>query len=101
MARDARAALHGEPGRLVEDEDLRVLVEQHLRQHVGVALVADGAVPVSWPVALLVDVERRDADHLAGLDARIGLDAAAIDADLAGAQQLLQMAEAQARKMRP
>ena len=47
-----------------------------------------------------VDIERRHADHLAGLDAGVGLGAAAIDAHLAGAQQLLQMAEAQARKMR-
>ena len=37
---------------------------------------------------------------LAGLDAGVRLDAAAIDAHLAGAQQLLQMAEAQPRKMR-
>ena len=95
---DARAALHGKPGRLVEDEDLLVLVEQHLRQHVGVVLAAHGARAVSGPVALAVDVERRDADDLAGLDARVGLGAAAIDAHLAGAQQLLQMAEAEARE---
>ncbi len=29
-ARDARAALHGEPRRLVEDEHFRVFVQQHL-----------------------------------------------------------------------
>ena len=32
VARDARAALHREAGRLVEDEHLGVLVEQHLRR---------------------------------------------------------------------
>ena len=37
---------------------------------------------------------------LAGLYAGVGLGAAAIDADLAGAQQLLQMTEAEARIMR-
>ena len=93
------AALHGKPGRLVEDEDLGVLVDQHLRQHVGIALLAHGARG-HRALALLVDAERRHAHHLAGLDARVGLGAAAIDADLAGAQQLLQMAEAQAREMR-
>ena len=90
MAGDARAALHGKPRRLVEDEDLRVLVEQHLRQHFGIALPAHGARG-HRALALLVDAKRRHADHLAGLDARIGFGAAAVDADLAGAQQLLQM----------
>ena len=51
---------------------------------------------IQGALALLVDAERRHADHLAGLDAGIGLSAAAIDADLAGAQQLLQMPEARA-----
>ena len=99
MAGDAGAALHGEPGRLVEDEDLGIFVEQHLRQHFGVALPAHGARRERTR-GLAVDAERRHADHLAGLDAGVGLGAAAIDADLAGAQQLLQMAEAQPRKMR-
>ena len=99
MADDARAALHGEAGRLVEDKDFRIFVDQHLGQNVAVVLVADG-VAGERPVALLVHVERRDADHLARLDARVGLHPAAIDTDLAGAQQLLQMAEAKTRKMR-
>ena len=55
---------------------------------------------VSVAAALAVDGKRRHAHHLAGLDARVGLGAAAIDPDLAGAQQLLQLAEAEARIMR-
>ena len=40
---------------------------------------------------LWVDAERWNADRLAGLDARVGFGARAIDANLAGAQQLLQV----------
>ena len=72
---------------------------QHLRKHLGVALPAHGARR-DRTLALLVDAERRHADHLAGLDARVRFGAAAIDAHLAGAQQLLQMPEAQPREMR-
>ncbi len=52
---------------------------------------------VSGPVPTLSTAKRRDAHHLAGLDARIRLDAPAVDADLAGAQQFLEMAKAEAR----
>ena len=37
MAREARAALHGQPRRLVEDEDLVVLVEEERAQEIGIA----------------------------------------------------------------
>ena len=50
--------------------------------------------------ALAVDVERGDADQLAGLDPGVGLDPPAIDANLARSQKLLQMTEAEAGEMR-
>ena len=87
------------PAGLSKTIDLGVLVDQHLRQDVGVALPAHGPRR-DRTLALLVDAERRHADHLAGLDARVRLGAAAVDAHLAGAQQFLQMAEAQPREMR-
>ncbi len=98
VAGNARAALHRQSCRLVEDKNLVVLVQQHLLQHVGIALVAD-RVAGELGVALLVDLERRDANRLARLDARIGFHSATIDANLAGAQELLQMAKAKAREM--
>jgi hypothetical protein len=48
---------------------------------------------------LLLSRERRDADGLAGLEAGIRLRAAAVDAYLAGAEQLLKPAEGQFRVM--
>ena len=90
--------MHGKARRLVEDKNLGILVDQHFRQDVGIALIAD-RVTGQRALALLVDLERRNADHLAGLDAGVGLDPAAVDADLAGAQQLLQMAKSKAREV--
>ena len=86
------------PAGLLKTKTFGIFMDQHLGQHVGVALVAD-RVTGQRALALLVDLERRNAHHLARLDAGVGLDPAAIDADLAGAQQLLQMAEAKAREM--
>ena len=54
MARDAGTALHRQAGRLVEHEHLVVLVQQHGRQQVVVAAVADGLLrqrPGGWPRA--------------------------------------------------
>jgi hypothetical protein len=99
VAGNTGAALHRQPGWLVEDEDLVVLVQQHLAQHLRVVLVADRAAG-QLALSLAVGIERRNAHHLPGLDARIGLGAAAIDADLAGTQQFLQMTEAEARVVR-
>src|SRR5690606_2035639 len=47
--------------------------------------------------SLGVDVHRRNPDHLAGLHAGVALDPSTVDANLPGAQKLLQRAEAKAR----
>ena len=99
MARHAGTALHGKARRLVEDEDLRVLVEQHLAQHIAVVLAAHG-LRRELAFALAVDAERGDAHDLSRFDAGVCLGATAVDAHLAGAQQLLQLHEAEAGIMR-
>ena len=73
-------------------------MQQHLGQNVAVILIADGMAG-ELGIALLVDFERWNPDHLARLDPGVRLGAAAIDADLARAQQLLQMTETQPREM--
>ncbi len=93
---DTGAALHGESGRLVEDEHLVVLVEQHPGQQFAVALPAH-RLRGQRRATLAVHVERRNAHGLTRLKPRVGLGAAAIDPHLAGAQQLLQVAEAETR----
>ena len=84
------------PGRLVEHDHLGVLVQQHARQQLVVGGMAQVTAGDRAGLRLGVDIHRRDADDLARLDARVGFDAAAVDADLAGAQQFLQRAEAEA-----
>ncbi len=113
MARQARSALHGEPGRLVEDEDFPVLVEKDGTQE-GRGIVAlsgkarrgrrpaMGAGAAALPAAHCRcagrrSAERRHAHSLARLDPRAGLDAAAIDPHLSRPQKLLQMAERKVR----
>src|SRR5690606_18416479 len=85
-------------GRLVENKDLLILVDEHLRKHLGIAAVADGAHG-GGSAALVVDGERRHSDQLSGLHPRIRLRAATIHPHLAGTQQLLQLSETEARIM--
>jgi hypothetical protein len=96
IAGHARTALHRQSGRLVEDVDLRVLVQQHARQHIAIVLIAD-RISGHLVACLAIDLERRNADDMARLDPRVGLGAAAIDPDLPRPQQLLQMAETKSR----
>src|SRR5690606_11112598 len=75
-------ALRGESVRLVEDIELVVLVEDEVAQERRVPWVATrgrlrGGV-ADW----------RNADHLPRLEPRRGLHPAAVDAHLAGAQEL-------------
>jgi hypothetical protein len=97
---EARAALDREAGRLVEHDHLGVLVQHHARKQFGVRGVAQ-IPPRDRPRLhiLGVDAERRNADRLPGLHARIGFRARAIDADLPGPQELLQRTEAQLWEM--
>jgi hypothetical protein len=98
MAHDARAALHRKTGWLVENEHGRVLVQHHLPEDGAIVLAAD-ALCRKRLVALPVDAERRNAHDLPRLKPGVGLGASAIDADLPRAQQLLQVPEAEPRKM--
>ena len=98
----ARAALHRQPERLVQHEDVLVLEQDHAfdQRAVGVGDVRVGAqasvfVHSLWRIA-------RDLRHANGIvhgDAGIRLDAAAVDADLPRPQQLLQIAIADVREM--
>src|SRR5690606_20036864 len=90
------AALYCQTGRLVEHEDRRVFVKHHLREDLEIILTAHG-LRGNLAVALAVDLQRRHADHLARLNARVGLGATAIDTHLRRTQQFLKMAEAQPR----
>ena len=88
------AALHREPGRLVEDQERGVLVQDPGAQPVGVALVDDRGRALRRR-ACGGRLERRDANALPGAQAGAGLRAPAVDPHLTGAQQLLQPAVAQ------
>jgi len=99
IAGDAGAALHGKAGGLVEHQHLVVLMQQHLAQHIVVVAVLYG-VGGERPGGFFVDVHRRHSDGLAGVHPAVGLDPAAIDADLPGSEQLLQLREAETGKMR-
>src|SRR5690606_22276286 len=83
---------------LVEDENLLVLVDQHLRQDFAVALRAHRARR-RRPRVLAVDAQRRHADDLPGVHAAVGLHAAAVHTDLSSPQQLLQLSESKTRIM--
>ena len=90
------AALHGEAGRLVQDDHLRILVQDRGLQHLAVAALAaappargvraspacSGGTRTSWPAASRVEVSTR-APSTRTWPERM---------------QLLQMAEAEARE---
>ena len=101
MAAQARTALHGKAGGLVQHHHHAVLEQHHVLD--GLAVVIDelgGLRPgVLAVVRLDFDAERRDAHALPGSKARGAFGALAVDAHLTGAQQLLQVAEAKAREM--
>ena len=97
--RNAGTALDCETGRLVEDQHLLVLVQHHVAQNVCVMPVPDRiGGHVTW-LAGRFSIQRRDAHHLPGLQPRSRLDPSAIHPHLSGAQQFLQLAEADAWKM--
>ena len=98
MARNAGTALHGKPGRLVEDEDFRIFVDQHGAQHFRVLAVAHRVRGQRGAGKLrLAGKQRRHAHRLPDGKPRIGLRPPAVDAHLPGAQQLLQLAETEPR----
>ncbi len=93
VARGLRAALHGEPRGLVERDHVVVLVE-HERGQKGLVAARRGRAGSG----LFGVRQRRHADALAGFEPRVGLRAAAVDADLARAQELLQRAVGDVRE---
>ena len=104
MARDPRTALNREPHRLVQHEDVAVLVDGHLAKFFGVPVVRVrpancglcGRFAVLVAAAFVLE-GRNPHDHPGG-EPRRGLGARAVDADLAGAAELLQMPEGERRK---
>src|SRR5262245_42657398 len=99
MTANTRAALHCQTCRLVEDENLWVLIKEHLGKKVAVILAAHGARR-QWAVAFPVDCERGDSDQLASFDAGVGLGPAAIDTYLARSQEFLKLDKTEARIVR-
>jgi hypothetical protein len=95
MMRRAGAALHRQARRLVDHQDRFILVQHRGAQFLGIALGhrarrgRPGRRGAQW----------RHAHGLAFRQAQIGLGALAVDPDLAGAQQLLQMAVRDLREM--
>ncbi len=81
-----RAALHREARRLVEHDDVGVLVDDEAA-HEARVLVRDGRRARAGDGELL-DV-RRQAHDLSRVDARLAVGALAVEPDLALAQQLL------------
>ena len=92
------AALDRQTCRLVQDHHLIVFKQQHVLD--GLAVIGNQLGRFRPGVFLVIrrqfDTERRNADHLALGDAGVGFSTLAIDAHLAGAQQLLQAAESRA-----
>jgi len=96
VARGPGAALDREPGRLVQDQERVVLVQDQRAQPFGV-LRADGRLPPRRRSARLA--QRRDPDALARAQAGVGRGPPAVDPDLAGPQQPLQPAVAELGEM--
>ena len=99
MARGAGAALHGNAVGLVQDQDAFVLEQDHPLDEVAVALGEPERRHHRRPRLCGLADDGRNAHLLAGLHAGIGLHALAVEAHLAGAQQLLQIAVADLGKM--
>src|SRR6185437_1041022 len=97
MALGVGAALDGKAVRLVDDDEVVVLVQHGAADHLEVARPGRRRLAARRRRADVA--QRRDADDLAGSDAIAGLGALAVDAHLAGAQQPLEAAMAEAREM--
>ena len=90
----ARPALHGEAEGLVEHEDVAILQEDHGAQGTRVVL-AVARLGVDRRGSR-VQVQRRHADALPRLQPGGGLDAGAVDADLPGADDLVEVRQREA-----
>jgi hypothetical protein len=95
MMRRLGSALHGDARRLVEDEEVVVLVEGDRREKIAVGL----RQAASWRWRRRDIGQRRHADSLAVNEPRARLSARAIDPDLPRPQQLLEPAVGKLRVM--
>ncbi len=98
MARGAGAALHREPHRLVEHQHVGVLVQRD-RFEEGAGLRRRLALGRQRP--RLVEPQRRDAHRLPGLQPVLRLRALAVHAQLAFADDALDVGERQSRETAP
>ena len=97
ISRDAGAALHRKPRRLVQHHDVGVLEEDHLLQR----LQCFGRSFGERARALRgVELERRNANALAFFQPVLAVGALAVDAQLAFANDALDVGERQTRKTR-
>ncbi|MCD6073094.1 MAG: hypothetical protein K0S42_3610 [Microvirga sp.] len=95
MPLSARATLDREPHRLVDDENVLVLIKRDRLQEVAVALIL-GRAPRDR--ALLVELQGRHPDLLAGRKPLVGLRPLAVDPQLALADDALDVSESQLRE---
>src|SRR5690606_41345238 len=93
VARGAAATLYGKAVRLVEDDDVIILVEGDTAQEAHVFFID----PKRLDRAGIID--GRDADDLAGGYARAGLRACLVDPHVAVADKLLQTPKTQLREI--
>ena len=89
VAHGAGAALHREPHRLVQDQHVVVLVQHDRPQEFAGFLLGFGEIGGLWSVEL----ERRNPHRGAFLQPVLGVDPLAVDAQLAFADQPLDMGE--------
>ena len=97
MPPHAGAALHSKAHRLVEDENVLVLVERDRLQEIAVVLVARR---VAGGGLRRVKLEGRNANGLAGFEAVVRPGALAVDAEFALAHDALDVREGELGKAR-
>ena len=97
ISRDAGAALHGEARGLVQHHDIGVLIEDHVLE--GLQRLGRGFRELARALRR-IELERRNANALPLLDPVLAVGALAVDAQLAFANDALDVGERQARKAR-
>ena len=93
------AALHGKAARLVEDEEVAVLVDHHAVEEAALLACQRLDVGLGRIRRTRVEGQRRHPDLLLGLQPRAGLGPRAAHPHLARAGQLVEIGECHLRKM--
>ena len=96
---DLLQQLHRKARRLVEDEDVPVLVDHHRVEQAAFLGGKRFDIGLGRIGGALVEGQRRHADFLVRLQPGVGLDAACTHAHLAGAGQLVEIGEGHLREM--